>query len=208
MHYASGVLLPGNSPWPPAVTMYSLKALHPLPPGIHLGHPQCKAKHLSSTPLLALHRLPPPPSPALPQPPEVYFGHPQYAAVGNLFWPSAWQGQVKDSAYQMHGLKPEATKVWGCSYFMGVASNGGGAGVSGGEAVTELVYNLSNGDCRLFSTRARATAPATQRVGSYLLTEPGTWTCWSTYSGLTGVGWRLSVPGLPRSTLSLAVRQS
>ena len=53
-------------------------------------------------------RLPP----VLPQPPEVYFGHPQYAAVGNLFWPSAWQGQVKDSAYEMHGLKPGATKVW------------------------------------------------------------------------------------------------
>ena len=55
-------------------------------------------------------RLPP----VLPQPPEVYFGHPQYAAVGNLFWPSAWQGQVKDSAYEMHGLKPGATKVWEC----------------------------------------------------------------------------------------------
>ena len=55
-----------------------------------------------------------PPLLPLPQPPEVYFGHPQYAAVGNLFWPSAWQGQVKDSAYEMHGLKPGATKVWEC----------------------------------------------------------------------------------------------
>ena len=45
------------------------------------------------------------------QPPEVYFGHPQYAASGNLFWPSAWQAQVSDEAYAMHGLDAKAAKV-------------------------------------------------------------------------------------------------
>ena len=29
-----------------------------------------------------------------------------------LLWPSAWQGQVKNSAYQLHGPRPEVTKVW------------------------------------------------------------------------------------------------
>ena len=45
------------------------------------------------------------------QPPDTYFRHPQYGASGNLFWPAAWQDQVKDQAYEMHGLKPALVKV-------------------------------------------------------------------------------------------------
>ena len=43
-------------------------------------------------------------------------GHQGVGVYGGviLFWPSAWKGQVKDSAYEMHGLKPGATKVWEC----------------------------------------------------------------------------------------------
>ncbi len=32
-------------------------------------------------------------------------------ASGNLFWPDAWEGKVKDPAYSMHGLIPEAARV-------------------------------------------------------------------------------------------------
>ena len=48
-----------------------------------------------------------------PQDPAELFSNPQYQATGNLFWPDAWQAQVKEEAYAMHGLKPQATKVWG-----------------------------------------------------------------------------------------------
>jgi hypothetical protein len=46
------------------------------------------------------------------QAPEAYFTHPQYAATGNLFWPDAWQDQVKDSAYEMFGIDAKVAKVW------------------------------------------------------------------------------------------------
>ena len=48
-----------------------------------------------------------------PQDPAELFSNPQYQATGNLFWPDAWQAQVKEEAYLMHGLKPQATEVWG-----------------------------------------------------------------------------------------------
>ncbi|GAX76846.1 hypothetical protein CEUSTIGMA_g4292.t1 [Chlamydomonas eustigma] len=39
------------------------------------------------------------------QKPEQLFAHPQYLATGNLFWPDVWQDKVKDSAFELHGLK-------------------------------------------------------------------------------------------------------
>ena len=39
------------------------------------------------------------------------FDHPLYVNSGNLFWPDAWQGKVSDTAYSMHGLRPEDAKV-------------------------------------------------------------------------------------------------
>ena len=45
------------------------------------------------------------------QDPSLLFEHPLYITSGNLFWPDAWEGKVKDAAYSMHGLIPEAARV-------------------------------------------------------------------------------------------------
>ena len=45
------------------------------------------------------------------QDPVNMFDHPLYINSGNLFWPDAWQGKVQDTAYSMHGLRAEDTKV-------------------------------------------------------------------------------------------------
>ena len=45
------------------------------------------------------------------QNPVHFFSHPLYKATGNLFWPDAWQGLVRDAAYSMFGLDPQRTVV-------------------------------------------------------------------------------------------------
>ena len=47
----------------------------------------------------------------LSQEPGSFFSHPQYHATGNLFWPDAWHGEVKDEAFEMYGLQPGLTRV-------------------------------------------------------------------------------------------------
>ncbi|GAX81590.1 hypothetical protein CEUSTIGMA_g9018.t1 [Chlamydomonas eustigma] len=44
------------------------------------------------------------------QSPDSYFKHPQYGLAGNVFWPDAWQGEVRDEVLVAHGLNPETLK--------------------------------------------------------------------------------------------------